>query len=57
MEKVKNVFHHKIALISKDDFIERQWQKQYDEPLIAFYSTTGKSLKKDLKPDSDKNAN
>lgn len=57
MEKVKNVFHHKIALISKDDFIERQWQKQYDEPLIAFYSTTGKSFKKDLKPDSDKNAN
>lgn len=37
-DRVRNTFYHKIALVDKDSFIERQWQKSYDEPLMAFYS-------------------
>lgn len=39
MEIVRNVFHHKVALVNSRDFIERKWQKQFDEALIGSYST------------------
>jgi NADH:ubiquinone oxidoreductase subunit len=53
MEIVRNVFHHKVALVNSQDFIERKWQKQFDEALIGSYSThtrkasTSAAVKKD----------
>ncbi len=35
---MKNTFHHKIALTGKEDVLERQWQREYDEPLLAFFT-------------------
>jgi hypothetical protein len=32
-----STFRHKIAIVRADNDIERMWQKQYDEALLAFY--------------------
>jgi hypothetical protein len=34
-----NVFQHKIGLVSKSSAIEREWQRNFDEALIGFYSS------------------
>lgn len=35
-----NVFQHRIGLVSKSSTIEREWQRNYDEAVIGFYSTS-----------------
>lgn len=37
---IKNVFRHRVAITKVTDDLERQWQKQYDEPIIALYGVT-----------------
>lgn len=37
---IKNVFRHKIAITKATDDLERQWQKQYDEPIFGAYAMT-----------------
>lgn len=34
------VFQHRIGLVSKSSSIEREWQRNYDEALVGFYSSS-----------------
>lgn len=36
--QVMNTFRYKLGLVADTDFIEREWQRSYDEPLVAYYS-------------------
>jgi len=36
--QVLNTFRYKLGLVADSDFIEREWQRSYDEPLVAYYS-------------------
>lgn len=40
---VRNSFRHRIGLVSKDSYVEREWQKNFDDALLAFYSSTARS--------------
>ena len=35
---VDNVFHHKIGVVSKSSNVEREWQRNFDEALVGYYS-------------------
>ena len=32
-------YRHKIAIVGKNSYPEREWQRSYDEALIGYYST------------------
>jgi hypothetical protein len=52
---VDNVFTHKIAIVSKSSNIEREWQRNFDEALLGFYSSTKReSSSKGLLSESSK---
>jgi hypothetical protein len=36
--QIMNTFRYKLALVNDTDFIEREWQRSYDEPLVAYFS-------------------
>lgn len=36
--QIQNTFSHRIGVVGKDEFVEREWQRAYDEPLLAYYS-------------------
>lgn len=39
-KQVPNKFHHKAAIISEKDNLERLWQRQYDEGLVGLVTKT-----------------
>jgi hypothetical protein len=52
-KQINNTFKFKIGLIDKQSNLERIWQRQYDEPLLAFSSSNPSNIAQDSKPTKD----
>jgi hypothetical protein len=53
--QVQNTFHHKIAIVSSTNHVEREWQRTFDEALVGFYSNVKReSTSKGLLTDNSK---
>jgi hypothetical protein len=37
---IRNIFRHRVAIVKVTDDLERQWQKQYDEPILGIYTVS-----------------
>jgi|JI6StandDraft_1071083.scaffolds.fasta_scaffold01273_18 hypothetical protein len=48
---IRGIYRHRIAITGPNDDIERQWQKQYDEALLAYYQSPNKNTQDNFNPD------